>query len=95
MGASHYHIGFEVLSKDENTIILKRVISPRNRKNKDKEKIEMSLPKLSVHYFDVTELEHLQSIALELNNGTNKKETNKNFLYKLLELFRIIKYSVR
>ena len=95
METSHNYIRFEVLSKDEDTIVLKRVISSKKRKPKEKEKIEMSLPKLSVHYFDIEKLEYLQSIATNLNNETLKKEAKKNFIYRLFDFFKILRYSIR
>lgn len=55
------NIGFEFLEKNDEEVVLKRVLSPK--KGKSRIDIELSLPKLSIQYFDVNDLEELQEIA--------------------------------
>ena len=62
---TQHNIGFEVLKKDKDVVVLKRVLPMKNGKRR--KDVEMSLPKLSVHYFDTEELQHLQEIALQIS----------------------------
>ncbi len=61
--ASH-NIGFEVLRKSEDVVVLKRVLSSKRGRRREDERF---LPKLSVHYFEAKEAERLQSLAAEIS----------------------------
>lgn len=81
------NIGFEILKKDDDVIILKRVLPLK--KGKRRENIEMTLPKLSVHYFGVREVEHLQQIALELSERKSSKRVRRTIKSKIMSFFKL------
>jgi hypothetical protein len=59
------NIGFEVLSENEENIVYKRVLTS-NIPSKEKYKREMSLPKVTMHYFDIEDIEKLQRIQSQI-----------------------------
>ena len=68
-------VGFETLSEDENSIVLKRVLTRQGSK-KDKSEIEMSLPKLTLHLFDEEDLQRLKEIEEELSSKSKSKTSS-------------------
>ena len=69
MKKTSHNIGFEVLRKSEDVVVLKRVLSSKRGRRREDERF---LPKLSVHYFEAKEAERLQSLAAELNAKADK-----------------------
>ncbi len=87
---SEKNVGFEVLSKNEDGVTFKRVLSTK-RPAKENRKIENSLPKVTIRYFDKDDIERLNKIQVELEAGnalkrensfTNGIKTLKGFLMK-------------
>ncbi|MDR2995785.1 MAG: hypothetical protein LBV11_18575 [Bacillus cereus] len=58
-------VEFEVLDNNEEFVTFKRVLSKKKLSPKEKNKREMSLPKLTLNYFDEDDLRELQSIEVE------------------------------
>ncbi len=81
------NIGFEVLEKNDEEVVLKRVLSPRN--GKSRVDIELSLPKLSVKYFDANELEGLQDIASAITKRLVEKRQKHSLRFKIISLLRL------
>ena len=67
------NVGFEILTENEEAITFKRVLT-KNRPVKDNRKIEMSLPKVTIQYFDEDDIERLNEIQIKLATR-NKKNT--------------------
>ena len=86
------NIGFEVLKKDNDVVVLKRVLPMKNGKRR--RNVEMSLPKLSVHYFDTEELLRLQEIALQISERKSKLELKHSIPYKILTFFVLLPKTV-
>ena len=59
------NIGFEVLTKNNDQVVYKRVLTD-NTSSKVKYKKELGLPKVVMPYFDVTDIENLQKIQDEI-----------------------------
>lgn len=83
---TYHNIGFEVLKKDQDVVVLKRVLPKKHGKRQ--KNIEMSLPKLSIHYFDTDDLQRLQKIALRLSETKSKMAIKNSIRYKILSLFK-------
>ena len=81
------NIGFEVLEKNDEEVVLKRVLPPKN--GKCRSDIELSLPKLSIQYFDVNELEELQEIASTLTKRLVEKRQKHSLRLKIMSLIRL------
>lgn len=82
-----HNIGFEVLEKDKDVVVLKRVLPKRyGKRRKD---VEMSLPKLSVHYFDTEEIQRLQEIALQISERKSRLTVKHSRMYKILSFFNL------
>lgn len=81
------NIGFEILKKDDDVIVLKRVLPLK--KGKRRENIEMTLPKLSVHYFSIREIEHLQQIALDLSERKTSQRVKRTIKSKIISFFKL------
>lgn len=82
-----HNIGFEVLEKDKDVVVLKRVLPKRyGKRRKD---VEMSLPKLSVHYFDTEEIQRLQEIALQISERKLRLTVKHSRMYKILSFFNL------
>lgn len=84
------NLGFEVLSENENGVTFKRVLSAK-RSAKENHKIEMGLPKVTIHYFDKDDIERLNKIQIEIadkyvvkrdNTFTISLKALKDFLMK-------------
>ncbi len=84
---TQHNIGFEVLKKDKDVVVLKRVLPRKNGKRR--KNVEMSLPKLSVHYFDKNELHCLQEIALRISEKRSQLVIKHSIKYKILSLFKL------
>lgn len=78
------NIGFELLEKNDEEVVLKRVLSPKNGKSRID--IELSLPKLSIQYFDVNELEGLQEIASTITKRLVEKRQKRSLKLKIISL---------
>jgi hypothetical protein len=78
-------IGFEVLSKDNNSITFKRLIPLKHRNVKEARAIELDLTKVTVKYFDKDDLIHLQKIG----DGIYRTyvEKNKNIPKRVIGTF--------
>lgn len=83
---TRHNIGFEVLKKDRDVVVLKRVLPMK--KGKRRKEVEMSLPKLSVHYFDTEDLLHLQEIASQISER-NSQLVKQSIKYKILSFFKL------
>lgn len=81
------NIGFELLEKNDEEVVLKRVLSRKNGKRRSD--IELSLPKLSIQYFDVNELEGLQDIASTITKSLVEKRQKHNLKFKIISLLRL------
>ena len=81
------NIGFEVLEKNDEEIVLKRVLSPR--KGKRRVDIELSLPKVSIKYFDTNELEGLQDIASDITKRLVEKRQKHSLKLKIISILRL------
>ncbi len=68
-------IGFEKLREDKDKIVYKRVLPKKNVRPKEKGKLELQLPTLTVHLFDPVDLEKLQKV---FNDLIEKMEQEKN-----------------
>lgn len=79
------NFGFEVLEKTEEEVILKRVLPLK--KGKHRHDVELSLPKLSIHYFDIDDLEVLQAIAEEMAKRIAKKREKHSLKYRIISIF--------
>ncbi|MBK8514670.1 MAG: hypothetical protein IPL56_20930 [Saprospiraceae bacterium] len=84
------NVGFEVLTENEDGVTFKRVLSTK-RPAKENRKIEMGLPKVTIHYFDKDDIERLNKIQIELaekyvvkreNTFTISIKALKDFLMK-------------
>ncbi len=81
------NIGFEVLEKNDEEVVLKRVLSPR--KGKRRVDIELSLPKVSIKYFDTNELEGLQDIASDITKRLVEKRQKHSLKLKIISILRL------
>lgn len=81
------NIGFELLEKNDEEVVLKRVLSPKNGKSRID--IELSLPKLSIQYFDVKELEGLQEIASTITKRLVEKRQKRSLKLRIISLLRL------
>lgn len=81
------NIGFELLEINDEEVVLKRVLSPKNGKSRID--IELSLPKLSIQYFDVNELEGLQEIASTITKRLVEKRQKRSLILKIISLLRL------
>jgi len=72
MKKTSHNIGFEVLRKSEDVVVLKRVLSSKRGRRREDERF---LPKLSVHYFEVQEAERLQNLANEISERQRQVKT--------------------
>lgn len=81
------NIGFELLEKNDEEVVLKRVLSPKNGKSRID--VELSLPKLSIQYFDVNELEGLQEIASNITKHLVEKRRRHSLKLKIISLLRL------
>ena len=81
------NIGFEVLEKNDEEIVLKRVLSPL--KGKRRVDIELSLPKVSIKYFDTNELEGLQDIASDITKRLVEKRQKHSLKLKIISILRL------
>ena len=84
---TQHNIGFEVLKKDKDVVVLKRVLPMKNGKRR--KDVEMSLPKLSVHYFDTEELQRLQEIALQISERKSQLVIKHSIMYRILSFFKL------
>ena len=82
-----HNIGCEVLEKDKDVVVLKRVLPKRYGKRR--QDVEMSLPKLSVHYFDTEEIQRLQEIALQISERKSRLTVKHSRMYKILSFFNL------
>lgn len=81
------NIGFELLEKNDEEVVLKRVLSPKNGKSRID--IELSLPKLSIQYFDVNELEGLQEIASTITKRLVERRQKRSLKLKIISLLQL------
>ena len=81
------NIGFEVLEKNDEEIVLKRVLSPR--KGKRRVDIELSLPKVSIKYFDTNEFEGLQDNASDITKRLVEKRQKHSLKLKIISILRL------
>lgn len=81
------NIGFDVLEKNEEEVVLKRVLPLKN--GKPRHDVELSLPKLSVHYFDIDDLEILQAIAEEMAKRIAKNREKRSLRYRIISIFKL------
>ena len=81
------NIGFEVLEKNDEEVVLKRVLSPR--KGKRRVDIELSLPKVSIKYFDTNEVEGLQDIASDITKRLVEKRQKHSLKLKIISILRL------
>lgn len=81
------NIGFELLEKNDEEVVLKRVLSQKNGKSRID--IELSLPKLSIQYFDVNELEGLQEIASTITKRLVERRQKRSLKLKIISLLRL------
>lgn len=81
------NIGFELLEKNDEEVVLKRVLSSKNGKSRID--VELSLPKLSIQYFDVNELEGLQEIASNITKHLVEKRQRHSLKLKIISLLRL------
>ena len=84
---TRHNIGFEVLKKDRDVVVLKRVLPMK--KGKRRKEVEMSLPKLSVHYFDTEELQRLQEIALQISERKSQLVIKHSIMYRILSFLKL------
>ena len=70
-------IGFDVLNKDKGAVVLKRVLPTTNRRRQAH--AETFLPKLSVHYFEVRDVERLQSLAAEISERQRQAKNSTGY----------------
>jgi hypothetical protein len=71
------NIGFDVLNKDKGAVVLKRVLPTTNRRRQAH--AETFLPKLSVHYFEVRDVERLQSLAAEISERQRQAKNSTGY----------------
>lgn len=74
------NIGFEVLEDTGTEIVLKRVLKHQSNK-KSRYNEEISLPKLSVSYFDDNDLQQLQKIAFEVTEKIVENRKQKTSVF--------------
>jgi hypothetical protein len=81
------NVGFEVLTENEDGVTFKRVLSTK-RPAKENRKIEMELPKVTIHYFDKDDIERLNKIQIELaEKYVVKRENTLTISIKALKDF--------
>lgn len=79
------NIGFDVFEKNDDKVVLKRVLS--SRKGKSRKDIEIMLPKLSIQFFEIDELEQLQEIASQLTKSMAKRRQKYSFKLKIMSFW--------
>lgn len=82
-------IDFEVLETKKNSVIFKRKISPKGRSKKDVHKIEMDLPKATIHYFDMEDYIKLKKIEKEILENQIVKKEQRSFVHYLFHFLEI------
>ncbi len=81
-------IGFEVLEDNEDSVVLKRVISSKGKRKEDVTKIELGLPKVTIHYFDENDFNILKEIENDLCHIYLQNRPSNIFKTRLLKLFQ-------
>lgn len=79
------NIGFDILEKTEEEVVLKRVLPSKNGKSRLED--ELALPKLAIQYFEIDELEQLQTIAEELTQRLANIRKKRSLRYKIASIF--------
>lgn len=79
-------LGFEVLSKSDDGVVYKRVLNNNSISSKERRKREMDLPKVTMLFFDIDDIENLQRIQ----NETIVEASNEN-LRKISKTLNTIK----
>lgn len=59
-------VGFEVYSKDENSVTFKRVVQAKKRTKKKAAQVELGLPMVTVKCFENDDFKRLRKIADEI-----------------------------
>ena len=59
------------------------------KNGKRRKDVEMSLPKLSVHFFDTEELQSLQEIAMQISKRKSQLVIKHSIKYKILSFFKL------
>lgn len=87
---SNSHIGFEILTKDKNFIVLKSV-----RENKRKKYLEnINSSKLIMHYFDENDIKKLQKIENEIVLSIIYKRKKKSLFNKIKKILGRYKFYI-
>lgn len=81
-------MGFEVLEDNDDSVVLKRVISSKGKKKEDVTKIELGLPKVTIHYFNENDFNVLKEIEKDLYHVYLQNMPSKTFKKRILELFQ-------
>ena len=71
---------FEVLEENDERVVFKRVLPRNNRSKKEQWEIEMQLPKLSLHYFDLEDLNNLKQIEADISGSYEPTKDNSSIL---------------
>jgi hypothetical protein len=81
-------MGFEVLEDNDDSVVLKRVISSKGKKKEDVTKIELGLPKVTIHYFNENDFNVLKEIENDLYHVYLQNMPSKTLKKRILELFQ-------
>ncbi|MBY0482136.1 MAG: hypothetical protein K2Q21_12320 [Chitinophagaceae bacterium] len=82
-------LGFEVFESDENSVVFKRVIPSKGRKPKEKEAIELNLPKATMHLFNQEDISRLKVIEQELTKHLQVAQPGRSWYEILNRIFDI------
>ncbi|MCX6222598.1 MAG: hypothetical protein NTZ69_16640 [Bacteroidia bacterium] len=87
------YANFEMLDSNEDNAVFKRIVKAKGRTNKEIQKIEQSLPTVTVHYFSELEFNRLKEIESQLveefKNSNTNKSTVKNLGHYMRHFFEI------